>query len=280
MAATTARRYNGRMRILVTALALAGLVSQTPSAAVMSVAGIYQIDITVVSSGCAGLPAGTNTRRAFGVVSHAPGGTHVVIESDRPGRAPRNIAARLSADGSFTVRPDDGSFREGRFTDRGFTATEATSAGGCEAEATWRAAKQGDRNVIASLLPDGGASFLVAKAVTSNTCTPSENPPPMIGTGASIARTPTGARFVLNDHGTRNMSGTVGTDGAFEIPRSESIVMEKIHAADTFSQGRFDQAGFSMTVTTDLDANPDGKGGPCRMVTAWRGTRFAWRPVR
>lgn len=266
-------------------LSLIILTTQQPAPArpaVMAVAGTYQIDHTSRRTGCDASSAAPSSPaqthwRTFGVVSHAPGATHLVIESATPA-GPRNLAARLSGDGAFAVRPGDGEFGPGRFSVGGFEVSESTRIGSCVVEDHWSATRHDAANTIGPLLPDGGASFLVTRHVTEDTCDPahamSASANPRAATGASIARTPTGQRFVLNDHGTRNLFGSVDEQGRFTLDSQTSLVMDRIQATDTFSGGQFNEQGFVLLVVTTLDANPYREGGACRITTRWRATRL------
>jgi hypothetical protein len=116
-----------------------------------------------------------------------------------------------------------------------------------------------------------GGSYDIRKTVVSDTCglltpgTTFSNP----GEVRHIAGATT---LVLNDHGTRDLPGTINRDGAFTLAQSRGVVMNTINAVDTFDGGRFSTTGFDLRVTTDLDATPSG-GGPCRSVAMWAGTK-------
>jgi hypothetical protein len=81
--------------------------------------------------------------------------------------------------------------------------------------------------------------------------------------------------FVLNDHGTRDLPGTLHADGTFDLRPSSSLVMNTIPATDTFDQGRFTATGFTLRDTTDLQASPVAgvPAGPCRVVARWDGAK-------
>ncbi len=86
---------------------------------------------------------------------------------------------------------------------------------------------------------------------------------------------PGAADFILNDHGTRDLPGTVRRDGGFDLRPSSSLVMNTIPATDTFDGGRFSATGFVVRVTTVLQRSPaaGAPDGPCRVVTMWEATK-------
>lgn len=81
--------------------------------------------------------------------------------------------------------------------------------------------------------------------------------------------------FVLGDHGTRELPGTVRTDGAFDLRPASSLVMETITATDTFEDGRFTATGFTVRDTTALARSPIGGAAdvPCRVVATWEAAK-------
>jgi hypothetical protein len=117
-------------------------------------------------------------------------------------------------------------------------------------------------------------SYDVRKTVTEDTCG--------LGASGDVVTNPatvqhaTGATdFVLNDHGTRDLPGTVRADGSFDLRPLSSVVMGTIPATDTFDGGRFTATGFAVRNTTALQASPvaGGPAGPCHVVAAWEGTK-------
>ncbi len=71
--------------------------------------------------------------------------------------------------------------------------------------------------------------------------------------------------------GTRDLQGTLQSDGAFQIAATPAIVHGSIPAVDTFADGRFTAAGFSVRNTTALEATPTS--GPCTTVVLWEGAK-------
>jgi len=112
--------------------------------------------------------------------------------------------------------------------------------------------------------------YVIHKTVTSDTCGLSR-PGDAFDNPGTVRHTPGPGPFVLNDHGSRDLPGTVRTDGTFDLQPSSGLVMNTIAARDTFSEGRFTPAGFSLRDTTDLEASPvaGAPPGPCRVVATW-----------
>jgi hypothetical protein len=116
-----------------------------------------------------------------------------------------------------------------------------------------------------------GGTYDIRKTVVTETCglsTPGES----FSNPGEVRHTPGATTFVLNDHGTRDLPGTVNRDGTFAIPVSRSVVMGTIDASDTWDGGRFTAAGFEVRATTDLASKPGG-GPACRVVTMWAATK-------
>ncbi|HZR25281.1 MAG TPA: hypothetical protein VFA59_16920 [Vicinamibacterales bacterium] len=116
-----------------------------------------------------------------------------------------------------------------------------------------------------------GGSYDIRKTVVSDTCG-SFAPGTVFSNPGEVRHTAGATTFVLNDHGTRDLPGTINSDGTFALAASRSLVMNTINAVDTFDGGRFTTTGFELRDTTDLDANPNG-GGACRSVATWTGTK-------
>jgi hypothetical protein len=116
-----------------------------------------------------------------------------------------------------------------------------------------------------------GGTYEIRKTVTSDTCGLS-SPGDTFTNPAEIRHTAGSTTFVLNDHGTRDLPGTVNTTGAFALANAASIVMNTIPATDAWSNGRFTVQGFEVTDTTDLQSRPGG-GAACRIVASWVATK-------
>ena len=115
-------------------------------------------------------------------------------------------------------------------------------------------------------------SYSVTKTTVSDTCGVS-SPGAVIVTPADVRHTPGAGSFVLVDHGTRELPGTVAGDGTFAMAPFQSLVQGTIAATDTFSGGRFTTTGFSVRDTTDLATSPTTGGPPCRIVADWSGAK-------
>lgn len=116
-----------------------------------------------------------------------------------------------------------------------------------------------------------GGTYDIQKTVAADTCGLS-SPGSVFSNPGEVRHTAGATTLVVNDHGTRDLPGTIGRDGTFTLAPYRSLVMNTINAVDTFEGGRFSTAGFQVRVTTDLDANPGG-GPPCRVVTNWAATK-------
>jgi hypothetical protein len=123
------------------------------------------------------------------------------------------------------------------------------------------------------LLQVAGA-YDIRKSVIEETCGLSR-PGDVFTNPGTVAHAPGATDFVLNDHGTRDLPGTVRRDGGFDLRPQSSVVMGTIPATDTFENGRFTATGFALRVTTVLQRSPvaDAPAGPCRVVTLWDGTK-------
>jgi len=115
-------------------------------------------------------------------------------------------------------------------------------------------------------------SYNIHKVTASDTCGGSQAGDAFDNPGE--VRQPSATTFVLNDHGTRDLSGTLSADGTFAIAPVQSLVQNTIPATDTFANGRFTVQGFQVRVTTDLQSNPIAPGGgACRVVVDWTGAK-------
>jgi len=114
----------------------------------------------------------------------------------------------------------------------------------------------------------------IRKTIAEDTCGLS-HPGDVITNPGTVAQAAGATDFVLNDHGTRDLPGTLHADGTFDLRPSSSLVMGAIAATDTFAGGRFTVSGFTVRVTTALQASPreGAPPGPCHVVTDWAGTK-------
>ena len=116
-----------------------------------------------------------------------------------------------------------------------------------------------------------GGSYDIRKTVVSETCGLS-SPGDTFTNPADVRHTAGAATFVVNDHGTRDLPGTVNRDGTFALAPQRSTVMGTIGAIDTWDGGRFATTGFVVRDTTDLESRPGG-GPACRVVATWSATK-------
>jgi hypothetical protein len=116
-----------------------------------------------------------------------------------------------------------------------------------------------------------GGTYDIRKTVVTETCGLS-SPGDAFSNPAEVRHTAGATTLVLNDHGTRDLPGTVNRDGTFTLAVSRSVVMGTIDAVDTWDGGRFTTTGFELRNTTDLASKPGG-GPACRVVAVWAGTK-------
>jgi hypothetical protein len=112
-----------------------------------------------------------------------------------------------------------------------------------------------------------GGIYDIHKTVTVETCGIS-SPGDGFTTPGEVRHVPGATTLVVNDHGTRDLPGTIKRDGSFTLAQSRGLVMNTINAVDTFDGGQFTLTGFQLRVTTDLESKPGG-GPACRVVTNW-----------
>jgi len=117
-------------------------------------------------------------------------------------------------------------------------------------------------------------TYDIRKSVTEETCGLSR-PGDVFTNPGTVQHSPGATEFVLNDHGTRDLPGTVRRDGGFDLRPASSVVMGTIAATDTFEGGRFTATGFVLRDTTVLQRSPaaGAPDGPCRVVALWSGTK-------
>lgn len=116
-----------------------------------------------------------------------------------------------------------------------------------------------------------GGSYDIRKTVVSDTCGLSSAGDAFSNPG-EVRHMVGQTTFVLSDHGTRDLAGTVNRDGTFTLASSRSVVMGTIDAVDTWAAGRFTTSGFELRDTTDLASRPGG-GPACRVVADWSATK-------
>jgi hypothetical protein len=112
-----------------------------------------------------------------------------------------------------------------------------------------------------------GGNYDIRKTIVSDSCGQS-SPGSAVSNPGEVRHTAGATTFVLNDHGTRDLPGTLSRDGSYTMASQRSLVMDSIAAVDTFENGRFTASGFEMRVTTDLASTPGG-GPACRIVANW-----------
>ena len=114
-------------------------------------------------------------------------------------------------------------------------------------------------------------TYDIRKTVTVDTCGLSR-PGDSFTNPAEVRHTAGASAFVLNDHGTRDLPGTVAANGSFTLANASSVVMNTIPALDVWTGGRFTTQGFEVTDTTELQSTPGG-GPACRVVATWVATK-------
>jgi hypothetical protein len=117
-------------------------------------------------------------------------------------------------------------------------------------------------------------SYDIRKSVVEDTCGLSR-PGDVFNNPGTVQHSPGATEFVLNDHGSRDLPGTLRRDGGFDLRPMSSLVMDTIPATDTFEGGRFTAAGFALRSTTVLQGSPvaGAPDGACRVVTLWDATK-------
>src|SRR5262245_53472897 len=93
-----------------------------------------------------------------------------------------------------------------------------------------------------------GGGYDIRKTTTFNSCNPGSVGSAFNNPG-EVRQTPGQLTLVLNDHGTRDLPGTLNRDGTFALAPSPGLVMNTIRAVDTFDSGRFTTLGFHVQVT-------------------------------
>ncbi|HYU40701.1 MAG TPA: hypothetical protein VEQ84_00985 [Vicinamibacteria bacterium] len=119
-----------------------------------------------------------------------------------------------------------------------------------------------------------GGSYDIRKSVVEETCGLSR-PGDVFNNPGTVQHSPGATEFVLSDHGSRDLPGTLRRDGGFDLRPMSSLVMDTIPATDTFEGGRFTATGFALRSTTVLQRSPvtGAADGPCRVVTTWDATK-------
>jgi hypothetical protein len=107
----------------------------------------------------------------------------------------------------------------------------------------------------------------IRKSVVSDAC---EGQTGQTSNPGRVSHAPGASAFTLNDHGTRDLPGTVNRDGTFSLRPFDGVANMTIPARDTFEGGRFIPTGFEVRVTTVLQTSP----APCTVVTQWSATKL------
>jgi hypothetical protein len=115
-----------------------------------------------------------------------------------------------------------------------------------------------------------GGTYEVQKTVTVDGC---GGAPGVFSNPATVRHTPGASTIVLNDHGTRDLPGTIASDGSFQLAvyRGPALGVEGV---DTYDPGAFRTNGFAMHVTTIVRRS---EGSPpqadCTVLADWLGTK-------
>lgn len=115
-----------------------------------------------------------------------------------------------------------------------------------------------------------GGSYSVQKTILSDGC---GGPPGVFSNPATVRHTPGAATLVLNDHGTRDLPGSIAPGGAFQLApfRGPALGVEGV---DTYDPGVFRTDGFAVRVTTVVFRS---QGTPpladCTVVVDWAGIK-------
>jgi hypothetical protein len=115
-----------------------------------------------------------------------------------------------------------------------------------------------------------GGDYSIEKTVTSDDCGGSTG---VFTNPGSVRQAPGAASLVLNDHGTRDLPGTIAPDGAFQLAPYRGPA-GGVDGIDTYDPGRFQVGGFAMRVTTRVLRTQGAPPAPdCTIVTNWAGTK-------
>jgi hypothetical protein len=89
----------------------------------------------------------------------------------------------------------------------------------------------------------------------------------------TVRHSPGATSFVLNDHGTRDLPGTVERSGSFTLQPFEGPA-GGVPGRDTYDGGRFTTSGFTVRVTTVVFRSRGTPPAPdCAIVMQWAGSK-------
>ena len=112
--------------------------------------------------------------------------------------------------------------------------------------------------------------YVIQKTTFSDGC---EGRMDVLSNPGSVRHTPGASTFVLDDHGTRDLPGTVDPTGAFALQPFEGQA-GGVPGRDTFENGRFTTSGFAVRVTTVVLRSRDTPPAPdCTVVMQWSGAK-------
>jgi len=115
-----------------------------------------------------------------------------------------------------------------------------------------------------------GGDYSIEKTVTADGCGGSTG---VFTNPATVRHTPGAATLVLNDHGTRDLPGTIAPDAAFQLASYRGPA-GGVDGVDTYDPGRFQAGGFAMRVTTRVLSSQGTPPAPdCTIVANWVGTK-------
>jgi hypothetical protein len=121
-----------------------------------------------------------------------------------------------------------------------------------------------------SVLIQVAGVYDIQKTFTEDTCG-SDLAGRVVTNPGDVSHEPGASSFLLTDHGTRTLRGSVSSDGSFQLEASSGIVHGSIPAVDTFSAGRFTATGFHVHDVTELSAT--ASSAACRLVEDWDATK-------
>jgi hypothetical protein len=115
-----------------------------------------------------------------------------------------------------------------------------------------------------------GGDYSIEKTELSDGC---GGAPGAFSNPGIVRHTPGATSLLLNDHGTRDLPGTIQRDGTFQLQPFRGPA-GGVDGQDTYDPGRFTTGGFAMRVTTVVFRS---QGTPpladCTVVTQWAGTK-------
>jgi len=111
-----------------------------------------------------------------------------------------------------------------------------------------------------------GGDYSIQKTLVSDACDHQQG---AFTNPGSVRHTPGSTTFVLNDHGTRDLPGSVDRDGTFTLQPFQGPA-GGVAGRDTYDGGRFSATGFSVHVTTVAFRSQGTPPAPdCIVVTQW-----------